>query len=96
MAKLMSDIFNQIQAVREDGQKEYSQDEADAFSNFRRAAAKRNVPMTTVLMIFLDKHLDGINAHLAGHTSQREDVRGRIKDAICYLCLLWGMLDAQA
>ena len=28
-----------------------------------------------------------------GYKSQREDVRGRITDAIVYLCLLWGMVD---
>ena len=39
------------------------------------------------------KHIDGINAWVKGHESQREDVTGRIKDAIVYLCLLWGMAD---
>jgi hypothetical protein len=37
--------------------------------------------------------MDGIIAHVDGHSSQREDVRGRITDAIVYLCLLWGMIE---
>ena len=46
-------------------------------------------------MVYLMKHMDGINAWIKGHKSQREDVTGRIKDAIVYLCLLWGMAETQ-
>jgi len=46
-----------------------------------------------VLMTYLLKHIDGITSFVSGHRSQREDVRGRITDAIVYLCLLWGMID---
>ena len=44
-------------------------------------------------MTYFMKHIDGIASHINGHTSQREDVTGRITDAIVYLCLLWGMVD---
>jgi|TARA_R110000824_G_scaffold38267_9_gene117072 hypothetical protein len=37
--------------------------------------------------------MDGIIAHVEGHDSQREEVTGRITDAIVYLCLLWGMTE---
>jgi|TARA_R100001530_G_scaffold131243_1_gene102779 hypothetical protein len=46
-------------------------------------------------MVYLLKHIDGITAYLAGHKSQREDVRGRIKDAIVYLMLLWAMIEER-
>ena len=46
-----------------------------------------------VLLVYLLKHIDGICAHVDGHTSQREDVTGRITDAIVYLCLLRGMIE---
>tara|TARA_R110002051_G_scaffold325708_1_gene430367 strand:- start:1227 stop:1424 length:198 start_codon:yes stop_codon:yes gene_type:complete len=46
-----------------------------------------------VLMTYLLKHIDGISSFVNGHKSQREDVRGRITDAIVYLCLLWGMIE---
>ena len=46
-------------------------------------------------MVYLMKHMDGINAWIKGHKSQREDVSGRIKDAIVYLCLLWGMSEEK-
>lgn len=82
-----------IVAVRNDGQKEYAHDENNVFANFDRAGKALGVEREKVLMIFAQKHMDGIYAHLRGHTSQREDVRGRIKDLICYLMLLWGMID---
>jgi hypothetical protein len=41
------------------------------------------------------KHLDGINAYLNGHKSQREDVEGRIIDAQVYLFLLLGYITAE-
>lgn len=46
-----------------------------------------------VLWVFFRKHVDGIASFIAGHRSQREDVRGRIKDARMYLALLWGMVE---
>lgn len=95
MASKMQEIFGKLDAVREEGQKEYAHDEDDAFANFRRAGERLDISKEKILMVFLQKHIDGIYAHLKGHTSQREDVRGRLKDAICYLCLLWGMLDAE-
>ena len=46
-------------------------------------------------MVYAMKHIDGITAHIQGHTSQREPVTGRIKDAIVYLMLLWGMVEEK-
>lgn len=92
---LTNHIFPQLNEVREDGQKEYAHDDSNAFANFEREAEKHQVTREKVLLIFLDKHLDGIVAWSNGHTSQREPIEGRIKDAIMYLCLLWGMVDEQ-
>jgi hypothetical protein len=41
------------------------------------------------------KHIDGIASHIKGHKSQREDVRGRLTDAIVYLTILWGMIESE-
>lgn len=94
MADLMEDIFDEIRAVRADGQAEYAHDQSNAFANFERAAADLpDVTREQVLWIFAMKHRDGIASWLGGHQSQREDVRGRIKDLIMYLILLWGMIE---
>ena len=87
--------FNQmwldIKSTRDSGQKEYAHTEDNVFANFERVAEGLNISKEQALMVYLMKHIDGINAWIKGHKSQREDVTGRIKDAIVYLCLLWGM-----
>jgi hypothetical protein len=97
MAQLMEQIFEELRATRAAGQREYAHSEDDAFDNFERTAAMAGTDRERVLLVFLLKHIDGIASYVKGHRSQREDVRGRIKDAIVYLCLLWGMVEeAQA
>ena len=79
--------------MRAAGQKEYARQENNAFANFERVADYINSDREKVLMVYLLKHIDGIASFVNGHQSQREDVRGRITDAIVYLCLLWGMIE---
>lgn len=99
MKKLTEQIWKQVQLTRDEGQKEYAHDKDNVFSNFERTAKKFNtskdkaIEREHVLLVFLLKHIDGITAHIDGHKSQREDIRGRIKDAIVYLMLLWGMIE---
>ncbi len=79
--------------MREAGQKEYARKTSNAFANFERVAEHIESSREKVLMVYLLKHIDGISSFVNGHKSQREDVRGRITDAIVYLCLLWGMVE---
>ena len=95
MTSLMDNIWKQVQQTRDDGQKEYAHDQDNVFANFNRVGNLLNVKPGNVLLVYLMKHIDGITAYLAGHKSQREDVRGRIKDAIVYLCLLWAMVEEE-
>ena len=93
MEALISQIFKEIQTVREAGQKEYARNQNNAFANFERIANNLDTSREKILMVYLLKHMDGILSYINGHKSQREDVRGRITDAIVYLCLLWGMIN---
>ena len=93
MEELIKKIFQQIQTTREAGQKEYARNPDNAFANFERVAEHIDSTREKVLMTYLLKHIDGITSFVNGHQSQREDVRGRLTDAIVYLCLLWGMVD---
>ena len=95
MTSLMDNIWKQVQQTRDDGQKEYAHNQDNVFANFNRVGNLLNVKPGNVLLVYLMKHIDGITAYLAGHKSQREDVRGRIKDAIVYLCLLWAMVEEE-
>jgi len=92
---LFTSIIDQVKSTRDDGQKEYAHDEVNVFANFERTARQLNTTREKVLMTFLMKHMDGIVAHINGHTSQREDIRGRIKDAIVYLTLYWAMVEGE-
>jgi hypothetical protein len=93
MEELMESIFSKIQKMREAGQKEYARKKSNAFANFERVAEHIDSSREKVLMVYLLKHIDGISSYVNGHKSQREDVRGRLTDAIVYLCLLWGMVE---
>ena len=86
-----SEIIPRIMRTRDAGQKEYAHDIDNVFANFERIAKSLDVTREKVLMTYLLKHVDGISAYVKGHKSQREDVTGRITDAIVYLMLLWAM-----
>ena len=81
--------------MRAAGQKEYARNKNNAFANFERIADNLNLNKKEVLLVYLLKHIDGISSYVKGHQSQREDIRGRITDAIVYLCLLWGMIEKE-
>lgn len=93
VAKLMDEIFAECQKTRDAGQKEYAHDEGNALANFERGGAELQIPREKIWYVYVKKHWDGVLAWINGHRSQREDVRGRIKDLIVYLVLLWAMVD---
>jgi hypothetical protein len=88
-------FFDEIMALRNAGQKEYAHDDSSPFANFERGADDTGIDRKQILWIYAMKHKDGIAAALKGHTSQREDVRGRINDLIVYLLLLRGMFNEE-
>ena len=93
MEKLIKEqILPKVMKTRDAGQKEYAQDVDNVFAKFERIAMCIDVDRERVLMTYLLKHIDGISAYTKGHKSQREDVTGRITDAIVYLMLLWAMV----
>ena len=89
-------ILDDIKNTRDEGQKEYAKTETNIFANFDRVADCLQISREKALMVYLLKHIDGIGAYINGHTSQREHVSGRIKDAIVYLMLLWAMIDGYS
>ena len=88
-------MLNEVRETRDAGKKEYAHTEENVFANFDRIGKSINTIPDKVLMTYLLKHIDGINAYIKGHNSQREDVTGRIKDSIVYLFLLWAMIDGE-
>jgi hypothetical protein len=84
--------ISEILATSKSGQKEYALNE-EAFDNFNRLAQDLKLDRKAVLFVYMKKHIDGIVSYINGHKSQREDVRGRIKDVIVYCMLLWAMIE---
>ena len=95
MLSLINAIFEQVETIHTEGQKEYAMDEDNVFANFDRIANQINMDREIVLWVYLMKHIDGIASYLKGHRSQREEVQGRLTDAIVYLCILWGMIESE-
>jgi hypothetical protein len=77
------------------GQKEYAHREDNAFANFERVAERLGLDRKQSLMVYVEKHMDGLHSFIQGYKSQREDVRGRLLDIFVYLCLLWGMIETE-
>ena len=88
-------MLGQIKETRDSGQKEYAHDEDNVFANFDSVANCLDISREKALMVYMLKHIDGISSYIQGHHSQREDVSGRITDAIVYLFLLWAMIDGE-
>ena len=95
MLGLLNAIFEQVELVHTQGQKEYAMNEDNIFANFQRISNQTGLDQKMVLWIYLMKHIDGIASHIKGHRSQREEVQGRLTDAIVYLCILWGMIETE-
>jgi hypothetical protein len=95
MASVMNQVFKECDDLRGAGQKDYAGEEKDAFANFDRLALDLGIDRKKILWVYAMKHRDGIANFLNGHTSQREDVRGRINDLIVYMCLLRGMIEEE-
>lgn len=75
------------------GKAEYANDPDNIFANFDRISTQLGLTREQVLLVYAQKHWDGIVSYVNGHRSQREDIRGRIKDLRMYLALLWGLVD---
>lgn len=89
----MDKVYAELQQLRAAGQAEYAH--TDAFRNFRTVGEYLQLDQKKVLLTYAIKHLDGIVAFVNGHKSQREDVRGRIKDLLVYLFLLYGIIEEE-
>jgi hypothetical protein len=93
VAATMESVFAELRHLRNEGQKEYAHADDRPFRNFEDLAYELSHTREEILWIYMRKHMDGIKAYIKGHRSQREDVRGRINDALVYLILLRAMIE---
>jgi hypothetical protein len=66
-------MLEEVKETRDAGQKEYAHTEENVFANFVRISESLDSKPNKILMTYLLKHIDGINAWVKGHDSQRED-----------------------
>ncbi len=76
--------------------KEYSGDQ-DRLASFREVAEDLGVGSDIVIMIFMRKHLDSINAYVRGRnpSGMVEPIKGRIYDMINYLEFLLAVVEEE-
>lgn len=86
-------IFEECKFLRDTKGKEYAHS-TSRFANFDRAAERLGISRTMVANVYLHKHLDAIDSYILNRESYSgENIRGRITDAITYLCLVAGMIE---
>lgn len=94
--KLIKDLLAECLDVLLNKGDAYSGDE-DANSNFKRNAKHLGLTKYQVLSVYMHKHLDGINNAIKVNPFEPEEktegMKGRIVDAINYLCILHTLIE---
>ena len=91
LEKVFEDTVKELSKLLNAGQQEYAHRKENVFANFERVGERLGLDRKQVLMVYAEKHLDGVHSFIKGHKSQRESVSGRIHDLIVYMILLKGM-----
>jgi hypothetical protein len=102
--KQTEQFFRDCMAIMNGKGLEYSGNE-DKFANFKKLAAKYNVPVEEIWGVYFTKHIDSIDSFIRKRREGKgvteiesglsEPISGRIADAINYLFILKGMIDEQ-
>lgn len=89
-------LILECRGMRDTKGKEYAHS-TSRFTNFDRASERLGISRLMVANVYLHKHLDAIDSYiLHKETYSGENIRGRIVDAITYLCLIAGMIEAES
>lgn len=94
--QLLVSTHEQLLSLTNSKGAEYAHSE-DQLANFKRLGAELGLHPTTVLKVYLQKHLDAITAYVRARQAgdlpiESEPIDGRIDDAILYLILLKGLI----
>ena len=94
-SRFIGDIGDELRKLSSTKGAEYTGENTGAFANFERQAALLGLTREQILMVYLNKHIDGINNWVRTKKEFSEPVSGRIKDAILYLSLLLAMVESE-
>jgi hypothetical protein len=93
--KYQEDLLAQVVKMKDTKGKEYAHS-VDRFANFNRLADRLSQPNVVIAWIYFMKHIDSIESYVReGKTFSTENIQGRIVDAITYLTLIGGMIEAN-
>lgn len=92
---ITKDIFKEVLDVSVSKGKAYAGD-GDSLANFKRNAERLGLSKYQIWAVYFNKHIDSINNAIAQNADQpidkTEGLRGRIIDAVTYLCILGALL----
>jgi len=89
------DLLTQVKKMKDTKGKEYAH-YIDRFANFNRLADRLSQSNLLIAWVYLTKHLDSIESYIKdGKVYSTESIQGRIVDAITYLTLIGGMIEAN-
>jgi hypothetical protein len=92
---LVADARLRQDAIMKTKGADYTRQEADRLSNFKRTAAGIGLTPVQVWAVFANKHWDAIMAYVKTGKVESEGIEGRIDDVHNYLYLLEGILKEQ-
>lgn len=95
VTEIMEASFERQRELKIAGNKEYAHSEDNDLANFEIIAELVGITPEQCLMVYWLKHTFGILAHVKGHTSQREDVLGRVDDCDVYSHLFKAMVISK-
>jgi len=86
-------FFEECISISKDKGEEYTVGSGEKFKNFESVGERLGLSSEKVLLVYLLKHMDSIRYYvLNGTEASEEPIEGRIKDAVNYLCLLYGII----
>lgn len=92
-SRFIGDVGEELRKLSNTKGVEYTGENASTFANFERQAILLGLTREQILMVYLNKHIDGINSWIRTRKEYSEPIQGRVKDAILYLTLLLAMLE---
>lgn len=95
-AAFQRELFAECRGIAGMKGKEYAR-AGNRFANFTRMS-QDNPKFTPedIALIFFTKHLDAIKSYIETEQVYSEPIRGRFIDAIVYLTLIYGMIEARS
>lgn len=92
---IVESMFKQCRELLETRGADYSRNEPDVLSNFKRCAQDLDMRAVEIAWVYARKHLDSIVSYIKTGTSS-EPIESRVADAINYLLIIYCLLREES